>query len=98
VHPPGGDSAGGNLAISALAHLRDTSRLPAPPAGALLISPCVDLTNDCVMLQEGDAGRYDYLPKGKLAEAMDHIYTEVGWVDGGVERGVGWVGVGDGGV
>ncbi|KIY98603.1 Esterase [Monoraphidium neglectum] len=73
----GGDSAGGNLAVSGLAHLRDTGRLPRPPAGALLISPCVDATGTSIFSQrdDGGAGRYDYLPRDKLHEGLPFFYS-----------------------
>ncbi|KAI8464436.1 MAG: Alpha/Beta hydrolase protein [Monoraphidium minutum] len=72
----GGDSAGGNLVLSALARLRDGGRLPAPPRALLLVSPCVDMSGSSVFSQpRSEGGRYDYLPKEKLNEGIPHFYT-----------------------
>lgn len=76
-----GDSAGGNLALSALAKLRDAGALPAPPAGLLLVSPCVDMGDGCVFTRDDAearaAGEHDYLPRDKLAGALPHLYADV---------------------
>jgi hypothetical protein len=75
--------------VSGLAHLRDTGRLPRPPAGALLISPCVDATGTSIFSQrdDGGAGRYDYLPRDKLHEGLPFFYSHVR--GGAQRRGVG---------
>lgn len=76
----GGDSAGGNLAMSSLAHLRDTGRLPVPPLGVLLVSPAVDMSDSCTLLQPlgscGEAASHDYLPRDKLTEGLPHFYAK----------------------
>lgn len=76
---PGGDSAGANLLLSALAHARDTGRLRTPPAGLCLISPCVDMTSESVFSRKdiGSVGQHDYLPKEKLNEGLPCCYTPV---------------------
>jgi hypothetical protein len=77
--PPGGDSAGANLALSALSHMRDTGRLPKPPLGTLLVSPCVDLSPTCILCRDNEpgAGSHDYLPKEKLSFGLPFFYAKV---------------------
>lgn len=53
-----GDSAGGGMLLSMLVTLRDQG-IP-PPAGAVLISPWVDLTHSFPSL--GGDGKMDYIP------------------------------------
>ncbi|KAK5083574.1 hypothetical protein LTR05_006077 [Lithohypha guttulata] len=53
-----GDSAGGGMALSLLCLLRDQN-IPLP-AGAILISPWVDLTHSFPSLSRNDG--YDYIP------------------------------------
>ncbi|KAH7381354.1 hypothetical protein DE146DRAFT_670368 [Phaeosphaeria sp. MPI-PUGE-AT-0046c] len=53
-----GDSAGGGMVLSMLVTLRDQG-IP-PPAGAILISPWVDLTHSFPSL--GGDGKMDYIP------------------------------------
>lgn len=53
-----GDSAGGGMIVSLLVTLRD-QRLPLP-AGAILISPWVDLTHSSPSVAE--EGALDYIP------------------------------------
>jgi acetyl esterase/lipase len=75
----GGDSAGANLALSALAHMRDTGRLPRAPDGLLLVSPCVDLSDGCVFARRDAealrSGALDYLPRCKIGGALPHLYA-----------------------
>lgn len=53
-----GDSAGGGMVLSILVTLRDQG-IPLP-AGAILISPWVDLTHSFPSL--GGDGKWDYIP------------------------------------
>lgn len=53
-----GDSAGGGMVLSILVTLRDQG-VPLP-AGAILISPWVDLTHSFPSLSEDD--KMDYIP------------------------------------
>lgn len=62
-HPPStivlaGDSAGGGMVLSLLVTMRDQG-IPMP-AGAILISPWVDLTHSFPSL--GGDGKQDYIP------------------------------------
>ncbi|KAI8472957.1 MAG: Alpha/Beta hydrolase protein [Monoraphidium minutum] len=74
----GGDSAGANLALSALSHMRDTGRLRRPPPGVLLVSPCVDLSPACVLCRDDEpgAGTHDYLPREKLSFGLPFFYAK----------------------
>ncbi|KAF2760387.1 alpha/beta-hydrolase [Pseudovirgaria hyperparasitica] len=54
----GGDSAGGGMVLSMLVTLRDQG-IPLP-AGAILLSPWVDLTHSFPSL--GGDGKFDYIP------------------------------------
>ncbi|GBF90364.1 hypothetical protein Rsub_02470 [Raphidocelis subcapitata] len=75
----GGDSAGANLLLASLARLRDAGRLPAAarPRGALLISPCVDLSPESHMRSASAApaaAKHDYLPAQHVNELVTHYY------------------------
>jgi hypothetical protein len=69
--------------------MRDAGRLPSPPAGVLLISPCTDMSPGCVFLRDDAearaAGEHDYLPREKLGAALPTAYAPV-W---GTGRGCG---------
>ncbi|WP_051215974.1 alpha/beta hydrolase [Ferrimonas futtsuensis] len=70
-----GDSAGGNLTLSTLVAIRDTG-LPAP-AGAILLSPCTDLTlsGDSVL---GNLDRDPMLSASFLALVRDSVEGSAG--------------------
>ncbi len=56
----GGDSAGGNLSLAGLAHLRDTGRLTQKPLGLCYLSPAVDLSpTSCIIGSVYGAGASD---------------------------------------
>lgn len=66
-----GDSAGGGMVLSILVTLRDQG-IPLP-AGAVLISPWVDLTHSFPSL--GGDGKQDYIPPVSL-RSMRCIWPE----------------------
>lgn len=80
----GADSAGANLAVSSLAHLRDEGKLPAQVLALLLMSPAMDLSStSCVMQQHPSSINchyFDYLPREHVAKGLTHYYVapEVG--------------------
>lgn len=76
----GGDSAGGNLAVAALASLRDSSptQLTKKPIAAILVSPAMDLSDTACFHDEEWTSQhdpqYDYLPHKVLATGA-HVYV-----------------------
>ena len=55
-----GDSAGGGLTMGTLLAIRDSKSLP-PPAGAIVISPWVDLTHSMPSTIDSSTDKIDYL-------------------------------------
>jgi len=56
-----GDSAGGGLTMATLLAIHDSKSLPLP-AGAVVISPWVDLTNSMPSLLDPITDKSDYIP------------------------------------
>ena len=74
-----GDSAGGGLAVQAIFAARKKG-LPLP-AGAMLLSPWVDLTDEETSDSWERNARYDYLP-ADLATLFAHMYKgDASWDD-----------------
>lgn len=69
-----GDSAGGGLALALLLYLRDTE-LPLP-AGAILMSPWVDLTLSCDSWEHN--APFDIVPRPVPGDIMDPIACYLG--------------------
>jgi acetyl esterase/lipase len=72
-----GDSAGGGLALVTLLAMRDRGQ--TMPAGALLLSPWVDLTDACVDVQMDN--EHDYLCTPLLEMAREHYVGDVSLTD-----------------
>ncbi|KAI3660126.1 hypothetical protein MP638_002468 [Amoeboaphelidium occidentale] len=70
-----GDSAGGNLVMSFLLHLRD-SGLPMP-RGAVMISPWLDIS--CSLPSWNNSGRYDFVPRLDLRKTENIMSAMTGW-------------------